>query len=117
MPHMTEEVLAGGKTTASVVRIGDTVHRSANERSVFVAELLTYLESIEFPYAPRYLGTDDQGREVLTYIDGQTTSDLAERPDDAYAKAGRMLHDLHDATTGHRLAGDAECVLHGDPGP
>jgi hypothetical protein len=114
---MTEEALAGGKTTANVVRIDDTVHRSANERSAFIAELLTYLDSISFPYAPRYLGTDDQGRDVLTYIDGQTTSDLAERSDEAYGMAGRMLRDLHDATTGHRLAGDAECVLHGDPGP
>lgn len=117
MSRMTEEVLAGGKTTANVVRIGDTVHRSANERSAFIAELLTYLDSVDFPYAPRHLGRDDQGRDVLTYIDGQTASDLSHQADAAYAMAGRMLRDLHDATTGHRLAGDAECVLHGDPGP
>lgn len=117
MPSMTEEILTGGKTTASVVRIGDTVHRSANERSEFIAELLTYLETIEFRYAPRYLGTDDRGRDVLTYIDGQTTSELTVLSDEAYATVGRMLRDLHEATTGHLLAGNAECVLHGDPGP
>ncbi|MER5424002.1 phosphotransferase [Streptosporangium roseum] len=28
-----------------------------------------------------------------------------------------MLRELHEVTTGHVLAADRECVIHGDPGP
>jgi aminoglycoside phosphotransferase (APT) family kinase protein len=28
-----------------------------------------------------------------------------------------MLRQLHQATAGHPLAGDQDCVIHGDPGP
>jgi aminoglycoside phosphotransferase (APT) family kinase protein len=31
--------------------------------------------------------------------------------------AGTVLRELHEATTDHPLAGDQECVIHGDPGP
>lgn len=99
-----------------MVLVGETVHRSRNSRSVFVAELLTFLGSKDFPYAPRYLGVDEHGRDVFTYIEGRTTSHPSERAPGSYAAGGRMLRALHDATAGHRLAGDEECVLHGDPG-
>src|SRR5256885_16479209 len=33
-----------------------------------VHELLRYLESVDFPYAPRVLGFDELGREVLTHL-------------------------------------------------
>jgi hypothetical protein len=102
--------------TPSVVRIGDTVHRSRGPQSVFAAELLTYLGSIDFPYAPRYLGVDEDGRDVLTFIEGGTTDHPSQRAPEAYRAGGRMLRALHDATAGHPLAGDAECVTHGDPG-
>ena len=99
------------------MRVGETVHRSPNPRSAFIAELLTYLGSIDFPYAPRYLGTDELGRDVLSYVDGQTTSHPSERATESYAAGGRMLRRLHDVTAAHHLAGGAECVRHGDPGP
>lgn len=114
---MTEEPLAGGNMTAAVVRIGDHVHRTRGLRSEFTAALLTHLESTGYPYAPRYLGVDDQGREVLTYIAGSTSDHPAQRATGAWSQAAHMLRALHDATAGSDLAGDTECVRHGDPGP
>lgn len=35
-------------------------------------DLLKYLESIEFKYSPRVLGFDDQGREILTFMPGES---------------------------------------------
>lgn len=106
-----------GATPPTVTRIGDTVHRSRGTGSAFAASLLSHLNSIGFPYAPKYLGMDASGRDVLGYVPGNTTDHPSQRAAGAYAAGGRMLRALHDRTAGHPLAGAAECVVHGDPGP
>jgi hypothetical protein len=63
--------LAGGDVTEGVVRVGDTVRRPVGPHSPLVHALLTHLESAGFEGAPRFLGIDGSGREVLTYIDGE----------------------------------------------
>lgn len=113
---MTELPLTGGRNAGEVVRIGDTVHRSREPGSVFAARLLRYLESAGYAYAPRYLGLDERGRDILTYIPGRTTDHPSQRAAGAYARGGTMLRALHDLTAGHALARGQECVLHGDPG-
>jgi Ser/Thr protein kinase RdoA (MazF antagonist) len=79
--------------------------------------VLPLLEAAGFDAAPRYLGVDDHGRDILTYIPGQTTRHPSQRADGAYARGAVMLRELHDLTAGHPLAAGRECVLHGDAGP
>ncbi|MFC3990377.1 phosphotransferase [Actinoplanes siamensis] len=79
--------------------------------------MLTFLESIGFAHAPRYLGVDERDRDILTFIPGCTTDHPSQRGHGAYGMGGRILRELHDATDGHALAGTQECVIHGDPGP
>ena len=114
---VTEDRLTGGRNTAEVVRIRDTVRRSRGAGASFAAQVLAVLESVGYPYSPRHLGIDDHDRDVLSYIPGRTTDHPSQRRRDAYAVGGRMLRELHDATSGHVLAADQECVIHGDPGP
>ncbi len=65
------EPLAGGVANrGSVVRVGDTVRRPAGPWSVGTRALLEHLEAVGFEEAPRYLGTDGQGRDVLSYLEG-----------------------------------------------
>jgi hypothetical protein len=66
-----EVPLAGGDVTEGVVRVGDTVRRPVGPHSPLVHALLTHLESIGFEGAPRFLGIDHAGREVLSYVDGE----------------------------------------------
>ncbi len=114
---MDDRPLIGGNNARHVVKVGRTVHRSRGPRADFVRELLLYLESAGFPYAPRHLGTDGDGHDMLTYIPGETTDHPGQRAPRAYAAGGRILRQLHDVTRGHQLAADRECVVHGDPGP
>ncbi len=114
---MTEEPLGGGNNALEVVRVGDTVRRARDAGSGFAARVLAYLESAGYPYAPRFLGVDDCGRDILSYIPGRTTDHPGQRADGAYARGGAMLRRLHETTAGHRLAAGRECVVHGDPGP
>jgi len=112
-----EEPLIGGRNASEVVRVGDTVRRARDPGSASAARLLGYLEASGYPYAPRHLGVDDRGRDILTYIPGGTTNHPSQRADGAYARGAVMLRELHDLTAGHPLAAGRECVLHGDPGP
>ncbi|WP_280383577.1 hypothetical protein [Nocardia wallacei] len=64
---MTEIPLSGGFVNR-VVRVDDTVRRDPGESAVFVHRLLRFLEERGWPGAPRFLGIDSQGREILTYI-------------------------------------------------
>lgn len=62
--------LVAGSESRVRVRVGQTVRRTGNSWSPAVLDLLRHLERAGFAGAPRALGFDDQGREVLTYIEG-----------------------------------------------
>jgi len=64
------EVPLSGGNTGLVVRVGDTVRRQAGHWTPAVHALLHHLESVGFDAAPRALGTDGQGREVASYLEG-----------------------------------------------
>lgn len=112
-----EVPLAGGRTTSGVVRVGGTVRRPAGAHSAFVRALLVALEQAGFAGAPRVLGVDAQGRDVLSYLEGEVPAALGTFPDPALEAAARLLRALHDATAGSPLRGAAEVVCHGDPSP
>lgn len=111
-----EHELVGGHLTAEVVRVGDTVRRTRGPHSDFVAALLGYLNESGYPHAPRYLGVDEWGRDVLSYVPGVTSDHPNQRTAGATAQGAWMLRELHDLTAGHPLAGGGECVVHGDAG-
>jgi Ser/Thr protein kinase RdoA (MazF antagonist) len=100
-----------------VVRVGDTVRRPLGAHSPFVHRLLRHLEAVGFDGAPRLLGSDERGREVLTYVEGWVPPDLDQFSDATLVAAARLLRRLHDATAGSELAGDREVVCHNDPSP
>ncbi len=97
------ELLAGGRTTPGVVRVGNSVHRPLRRWTTTVHAVLRHLEQADFTQAPRVLGLDDAGREVLTYLEGETVADARPWPgwvssDGALAQVGSWLRRLHDAT-------------------
>jgi hypothetical protein len=72
MVERREQALHGGRQTVGIVRVGDTVRRPRHARSDFVHAVLRRLEAAGLDGAPRLLGIDEHGREVLTYLDGET---------------------------------------------
>jgi Phosphotransferase enzyme family len=89
-----------GNVTSGVVRIGDTIRRPVGPWSDAVDALLAYLQDVGFTAAPRPLGRDDRGRQVLEYVPGELghpggTYTLAE-----LTSIGRLLADLHAALAG-----------------
>lgn len=124
---MNEEALPTNASTG-VVRIGDTVRRPAGPWTDTVDELLLHLERVGFDGAPRALGRDRQGRQVLEFVEGQAGSDAPDYSHGDLAAIGRLLRDFHDAVAAFVPSSTArwnqvipadrtELVCHGDPAP
>jgi hypothetical protein len=96
-----EVPLEGGTSNVGlVVRVGDTVRRPQTSASPAAHALLRHLEDVGFDGSPRYLGQDEQGREILSFIDG----DVATAPyppwaltDEALVSVVRLLRRYHQA--------------------
>jgi hypothetical protein len=102
-PDGPEIALPAGDVTVGLVRIGDTVRRPHQATSAAVAAYLGHLESVGFEGAPRYLGRDDKGRDVLTFVSGAVAGDPVEpwaAAADLLPSIGRLVRALHDASAG-----------------
>jgi hypothetical protein len=94
--------LAGGDVTEGVVRVGHTVRRPRGPWSDSVAAYLLHLEQVGFDGAPRYLGVDDQGRDMLDFVEGDVPGQPVTEPWAATPAAligvAHLLRRLHDAS-------------------
>ncbi|HEX7737187.1 MAG TPA: hypothetical protein VF458_20245 [Ktedonobacteraceae bacterium] len=64
---LAEIPLLGGQLTPGIVRVGTTARRPPKDNAAFVHDWLLFLGDQGFPFAPRFLGMDEQGREMLSY--------------------------------------------------
>jgi hypothetical protein len=128
-----------GGSEVSLSSLG--VHRTAGPWTPTVHAFLDHLRGEGVDGAPAVLGRDDQGRELLSYIEGDVLADPGWRPgqptpwpeyarsEGALVAAGRLLRRLHEASATFRPV-DAvwkqhehptllpgEIVCHGDVGP
>ena len=84
-----------------VKRVGNTVHREIGPWTPSVHALFTHLRSGGFLNAPEVLGFDNQGREILSYLEGEVGHDPLStdaRSDTALKTAARLLRAYHDHT-------------------
>lgn len=54
------------------MRVGDTVRRPPGPDPQLARDVLLRLERAGFRAAPHWLGVDDEGREIVGWIDGET---------------------------------------------
>ena len=87
-----------------IMRGGETVRRATSPQSPAAHGLLRHLEACGFDGAPRFLGLDDRGREVLTFVDGEVNCYPLPYhiwSDETLVGAARLLRRFHDATLGY----------------
>lgn len=104
-PNEPEVRLPAGDVTEGVVRIGDTVRRPHQSQSYAVAAYLDHLQRQGFEGAPRYLGRDSSGRDVLTFLEGDVAGATVEDRflgDELLSSVARLVHALHQAASGYR---------------
>ncbi|MEV0822879.1 phosphotransferase [Nonomuraea rubra] len=117
---MSETPLPGGFVNA-VIRVGDTVRRVPGPRAAYVHELLRLFERHGWAGAPRYLGLDEQGREILGFVDGhvawEETQPDGVTSDESLARVAGLVREFHDLTAGTPQAEGGEVVCHNDLSP
>jgi Ser/Thr protein kinase RdoA (MazF antagonist) len=106
-----QEVSLGGNLNQAV-RVGDTVRRRAGPWTPAVHSLLRYLDQAGFE-APRVLGIDTLGREILAYMPGEAYAG-SENPvpdrvldEEHLVAAARLLRRYHDVVAGFSPPPDA----------
>jgi Phosphotransferase enzyme family len=127
-----ERRLAGGNAGGAVL-VDGTVRRAAGAWTPAVHALLEHLHQRGFERAPRPLGFDEHGREVLTYLPGVTVGDQKPWPlwvhaDATLVEVADWLREYHRAVTdfvppsgsvwrlgGHWTTGQVIC--HNDAAP
>lgn len=91
-----EMPLRGGHDSGRVTRIGGTVRRPVRPWTPSVHAVLRHLESVGFTGAPRVIGIDPEGREVLTYVDGMDGRQSRCFSETALARVAQLIRGLHD---------------------
>jgi Phosphotransferase enzyme family len=126
-----EEIELQAGPLRPVHRVGDTVRRRPGWWTAAVHDLLRHLGDVGFDLAPAPLGFDERGREVLSYIEGESGRDTWRLivGDEGLAAFASTLRCLHDAVASYRPPAsaewaygqmplrDGELVCHGDFGP
>jgi len=120
---MTGTMLTGGRTTPGVVRIGETFRRPPMLNSDFVRLVLRHLAVTGFDGVQRSLGRDEEGRDVLGWIEGEVPAELSSEHSDAVlASAAKLIRSYHDATAPllcapAAVAAGLEVICHNDLSP
>jgi hypothetical protein len=129
---MDEERLVGGNTHAEVMRVGNTVRRPIGSWTPGVHALLQCLESVGYDGAPRALGLDEEGREILSFVPGAVVWPdrfSLVQTDVALAEVAGAIRRYHDAVAefpyerftwsdrGADPRGPSEVLCHNDLAP
>src|ERR671919_2909103 len=105
----SEVLLNGGLTNAGrVTRVGNTVRRPWRPGSAATWALFDHLGRVGFDGAPRFLGVDDRGREILSFIPGEAAIEPYQDwalTDDALVSVAELLRRYHDAAASCDAAG------------
>src|SRR5688500_12857670 len=105
----SEVLLHGGITNAGLVsRVGDTVRRPWRPTSAATWALLEHLERAGFDGAPRFLGVDDRGREMLSFMPGEAAIEPFGDwvfTDAALVSVAELLRRYHEAAASFDPAG------------
>ncbi|MEH3033476.1 MAG: phosphotransferase [Aeromicrobium erythreum] len=110
-------------------RVGRTVRRPTGPWTPAVHDLLRYLHAEGLRGIPEVHGVDDEGREVLTYVEGRGVPvDREVVLDTVLVEAVTWLRDFHDVVEGYRPDGEVtwrggastlgadQVICHHDPG-
>jgi hypothetical protein len=116
-----EERLPGGNVGGAVL-VDGTVRRRAGSWTPAVHALLGHLHEHGFYRAPRPLGHDASGREVLTFLPGTTVGDSKPWPrwvhaDETLLQVAGWLRDYHHAVADFVPPADAEWRMGGHWAP
>jgi thiamine kinase-like enzyme len=113
----TEIALEGGRVTSSVTRKGNYVYRACCSNSPFVHKILKWIESKDSTIIPHFIGINDDGREIITFLEGQAPKDLGDFSEKQLFEAGKLIKYLHIILADYPDCKKGQTVCHNDLSP
>lgn len=119
---------SGGVWRTDDPELGPVVHRPTGAWTDAVHDLLAHLAAAGLEGVPRVFGFDAEGREVLSFLEGESLDPgLREPTDEQIADAAAWLRRFHDVVRSWRPGrrawrqrnadlGPDEIICHNDPG-
>ena len=112
---MNYEILNGGRV-GKIKKSEDKVVRPSNPWTKYVHSFLNYMIDNGFENIPTPYGIDDNGNEIVSYVEGVVYNDgLPESLlcDDVIISVANLLRKYHDIGSGYidKLTGDEEWML------
>ena len=115
---MQDEVaLSGGRITQGVYKKGNQVIRPCCPNSVFVHNVLKWLEQKGIDCAPRFIGLTEEGREITSFLEGSAPDDLGYFSNEQLSEAGRIIKKLHMTLEDFPGCTEGQTVCHNDLSP
>jgi thiamine kinase-like enzyme len=115
---MEEEIiLTGGRVTKGVVKKGNLVYRPCCNNSEFVHNILLWLEKKDKSISPHFMGISDDGREIITFLDGFSPDNLGDFNDEQLLEAGKLIKRLHNLLYDFPGCINGQTVCHYDLSP
>ncbi|MFC4712734.1 phosphotransferase enzyme family protein [Planococcus dechangensis] len=102
MSNDQDKLKLTGGNVSDVYRRGNMVHRDLKPESRKIHGLLKHLQSKGFTQVPQFLGVDKDGREILTYIEGEAGNYPVKDymwSNNALKEIAEMLRRYHDSTS------------------
>ncbi len=102
MSNDDKEMKLTGGNVSHVYRRGNTIRRELKPESARIHKLLEHLAKNGFHYAPEFLGIDEKGREILTFIAGEAGNYPLKkymRSDEALQGIAKMLRLYHETVS------------------
>lgn len=96
---MDEQALSGGNMSGAV-RVAGTVRKPSQPQSATIQRLLAHVRAQGVSWVPEPLGTDEQGRDVWSFIAGEVVHDHPAWlwSSDVLGTVAQRLRQWHDAT-------------------
>lgn len=118
--------LSGGNASGSVVKVGGTVRKPWSEATPSTAAFVEALRARGID-APRPLGRDEYGRQIVEYIPGVLADAGGPLAEEQLARVGGLVRAIHDAAADLPMTGGwdeplvqapaAELICHNDLAP
>lgn len=99
--------LRGGNVADSVVLVEATVRKPVTAATPAVEALLNHLGRVGFRHAPRWLGRDESGRQVLEYVPGMIAEAMPAMTLPELRRVGAVIREFHDASASFRAPAGA----------
>jgi hypothetical protein len=119
MEHFMEDeiILTGGRVTKGVIKKGNFVYRPCCNNSNFVHKVLLWLETKGSIISPYFKGISEDGREIITFLDGNSPNNLGDFTNEQLFKAGKIIKNIHELLSDFPGCKKGQTVCHNDLSP